>query len=135
MKPEEMRDLIRYRMEQAEGALGDVHVLIRNLCTPISIINRSYYAMLYAALAVLQTIGKTPSKHSGALSVFDTEFVLSGRMSKHLGRSLHDVFELRSRTDYRVVPDLQFDDAVDASRKASEFVQAVRVYLAGNEWL
>jgi uncharacterized protein (UPF0332 family) len=36
--------------------------------------------MFYAVLALLQKVGKVPRKHSGAISLFDTEFVRKGRL-------------------------------------------------------
>jgi uncharacterized protein (UPF0332 family) len=39
-------------------------------------VNRAYYAMFYAVLALLQRIGRVPSRHAGVISLFDTEFVL-----------------------------------------------------------
>ena len=49
-----------------------------------SIVNRSYYAMFYCVLALLQTINKTPRKHQGAISFFDREFVHRRLLSKEL---------------------------------------------------
>ena len=78
MKPKEIETLIKYRLEQAQAALDDAKYLIDGKRSPQSIINRSYYAMFYAALALLQSISKAPSKHSGVISHFDTEFVMKG---------------------------------------------------------
>ena len=63
MKPEETEVLINYRLEQAEAALDDAKYLLEGQRSPQGIINRSYYAMFYAAIALLQKIGKIPSKH------------------------------------------------------------------------
>jgi len=41
--------------------------------------------MFYAVLALLQKIGKVPRKHSGAISLFDTELVLKGEPLTRLG--------------------------------------------------
>jgi uncharacterized protein (UPF0332 family) len=38
-------------------------------------VSRAYYAMFYAALALLTSLGKGASKHSGALALFDQLFV------------------------------------------------------------
>ncbi len=74
MKSVEIETLIRYRLEQAQAALDDAKYLIDGNRSPQSIVNRSYYAMFYAALALLQKICKAPSKHSGVISFFDKEF-------------------------------------------------------------
>lgn len=77
MKEDEIQTLIQYRLEQAETALDDARFLLEGRRSPQSIVNRAYYAMFYAALALLQKIGKIPSKHIGVISLFDTEFVMT----------------------------------------------------------
>ena len=95
MKPKEIETLIKYRLEQAHAALDDAKYLIDGNRSAQSIVNRSYYAMFYAALALLQNISKAPSKHSGVISLFDTEFVMKGIFSKELSKHFHKAFELR----------------------------------------
>jgi len=65
VKSKEIEILIQHRLEQAQEALDDAKYLIDGNRSPQSIINRSYYAMFYASLALLQQISKTPSRHSG----------------------------------------------------------------------
>ena len=57
MKEEEIKNLIKYRLEQAETALGDARFLLEGDRSSQGIVNRAYYAMFYAALALLQKIG------------------------------------------------------------------------------
>jgi len=103
MKEEEAAQLIKYRLEQAYTALDDARFLLDGKRSPQSIINRSYYAMFYAALAMLQTTGKVPSKHSGVISLFDTELVLKGVFPRELSQDFHNAFEVRQVSDYRVI--------------------------------
>lgn len=135
MKNDEIVVLIRYRMEQAEESLKDAKVLLDAGRSPRSIINRSYYAMFYAVLALLQKIGKVPRKHSGAISLFDTEFVLKGIFPKELSKDLHDIFNLRQVSDYQVIERVTSEDAETALERAEGFVEAVAKYLMpdGNE--
>ena len=56
-----------------------------------------------AALALLQKIGKVPSKHAGVISRFDTEFALKGVFPKEFSRDFHKAFELRRVADYKVI--------------------------------
>lgn len=53
MKSEEIDQLITYRLEQAEVSLEDARFLLNGNRSPQSIVNRSYYAMFYASLALL----------------------------------------------------------------------------------
>jgi uncharacterized protein (UPF0332 family) len=81
MNPEHVAKLVEYRLEQARAAIEDAQFLLDGKRTPVAIINRAYYAMFYAVLALLQTIGKTPSRHTGVISLFDTEFMVESHAS------------------------------------------------------
>ena len=100
MKSDEIQILIKYRLEQAQTALDDAKYMIDGNRSPQSIVNRSYYAMFYAVLALLQKISKVPSKHSGVISLFDKEFVKKGVFAKDLSKDFHKAFELRQTVDY-----------------------------------
>lgn len=97
--------------------------------SPQSIINRSYYAMFYATLALLQNIGKAPSKHAGVISLFDTEFVIKGMFSRELSKDFHQAFELRQESDYKVMVACSPEKAQDIWERAARFVDAVVEYL------
>jgi uncharacterized protein (UPF0332 family) len=128
MKDDEILILIQYRIKQAEESL-DAKALLDGGRSPRSIINRSYYAMFYAVLALLQKIGKVPRKHSGAISLFDTELVLKGLFSKELSKDLHDIFNLRQVSDYQVIETVTSEDAETALKRAEGFVEAIRKHL------
>jgi uncharacterized protein (UPF0332 family) len=85
--------------------------------------------MFYAVLALLQTIGKIPAKHSGLISLFDTEFVIKGIFGKNLSKDLHRVFEMRQEADYQSTNLLSFEDAQDFLDRANGFVNSIAEYL------
>lgn len=130
MNPEHNSDLIAHRLKQAQTALDDAKYLLDGNRSPQSVINRSYYAMFYAALALLQKIGKIPSKHTGVISLFDTEFVMREVLPKQLSKDFHRAFELRQVSDYKVSDSLSPAMAAQLWKKASEFVDAVCRYLS-----
>jgi uncharacterized protein (UPF0332 family) len=129
MKEEDISTLIRYRLEQAQTALDDGRFLLDGGRSPQSVINRAYYAMFYAVLALLQRIGKVPSKHIGAISIFDTEFVMKGIFPKGLSRDFHKAFELRQVLDYKTFEAISRDKTGEILDKATQFVAAVKKYL------
>ena len=131
MKPEEIDILIKYRLEQAQAALDDAKYLFDGNRSPQSIVNRSYYAMFYAALALLQKISKVPSKHSGVISLFDKEFVMKGIFTKDLSKDFHKAFELRQTIDYKIIKPITLDRAKESWNKAVYFVQDIERYLLG----
>lgn len=129
MKREEITTLIKYRMEQAQIALADAQFLLDGNRSQQSIINRLYYAMFYAALALMQNIGRTPSKHAGVISLFDTEFASKEIFSKELSRDFHKAFEMRQVTDYKIIEPISQDKAKEMLMKAHRFVEAVQNYI------
>jgi hypothetical protein len=65
-----LRDLLRYRMRQADDSLREAGIL-RDADAQRGAVNRAYYAMFYALLALLATKQLGTSRHSGAISLFD----------------------------------------------------------------
>lgn len=128
MKQEDKNIIVSYRLEQAQIALDDAIYLNAGGRSPQSIVNRCYYAMFYAALALLQDIGKAPTKHSGIISLFDTEYVLKGIFPRELSKNLHKAFELRQSSDYKVRPVLSEEQVKEEIDNASRFVEAVKSY-------
>ena len=131
MKPQEIEILIKYRLEQAKATLDDAKYLLDGNRSPQSIVNRSYYAMFYAALALLQKISKVPSKHSGVISLFDKEFVMKGIFTKDLSKDFHKAFELRQTVDYKIIKPITLDRAKETWNKAVYFVKDIERYLSG----
>lgn len=84
--------------------------------------------MFYATLALLQDIGKAPSKHSGIISLFDTEYVMKGIFPRDLSKDLYKAFELRQLSDYKVRPTMPEEQVNEEIDKASRFVEAVKSY-------
>ena len=85
--------------------------------------------MFYALLALLATRGLGTSRHSGALALFDREFVRTGVFPRELSRSLHLAFDRRQTHDYGEM--IQIDDQIaeEAVAAAAIFVTAIESYL------
>ena len=125
MTDNDLQVLTKYRMEQAHAALEEADILLSQGKTTFGLVNRSYYAMFYAVLALLQRIGKAPRKHSGALALFDLEFVKKGVFPKVLSQHLHHAFESRQVSDYQTVAPVSREDAEEILKNAKVFVQAI----------
>lgn len=123
--------LIRYRMDQAQSALKDALFLRENSDTTLGAVNRAYYAMFYAVLALLQKIEKVPRKHSGAIALFDSEFVKKGIFTKESSGFLHQAFASRQDSDYRAIEPISSEKTDEMIRNASDFVQTIEAYLKG----
>jgi len=85
-------------------------------------VSRAYYAMFYAATAVLGSRGQWRSKHQGLIAAFGQFLVKPGLVEPRYGRILHDTFEARLDSDYAPHPDLNEASAQQLMTNADEFV-------------
>ena len=81
MSHQQLTSLIQCRLSQAQETLREAKILLEQSAYRGSI-NRSYYAMFYAAVGLLGTQGLGTSKHSGVISLLDREFVKKGLSQK-----------------------------------------------------
>jgi uncharacterized protein (UPF0332 family) len=124
----EKQALFTYRLKQAEETISDVEKMLQANLSPRSIINRSYYSMFYAVLALfLKTdINLKTSKHSGVISIFDKEFVHTGKIDKYYSKILHKAFDARQESDYKEFVELSAKDAAEAVKLAKEFIESIK---------
>lgn len=122
--------LIRLRLKNARETLQDAHTIYEHDGSPVSIVNCSYYAMFYAALALLVTIDRHSSKHTGVISLFDQEFVRQNRVPKELGKMLHQAFEARQEGDYKDFSKIDRGVAKEIPKSADEFVKSIEEKLS-----
>lgn len=96
-----------------------------------SVMNRLYYAMFYAVLALLQHKELGTSKHSGAIAIFDREYVRTGDFPKELSKALHRAFELRQKGDYMEDAEVILEDVDEMRPLTEQFVEHAERFLAG----
>ncbi len=97
--------------------------------------NRAYYAMFYAASALLYSLGKTYGKHSAVLAAFRQYFIKTGEFDKKWGDDYKVVMESRHTADYELYDTLEQEAVVVIVGKAREFVEEVRKWLQKRELL
>jgi uncharacterized protein (UPF0332 family) len=132
MTTDNVKALVAYRLEQADESLEAASILLdQGLIRPS--VNRAYYAMFYAVLALLAGRKKETSKHSGAISLFDREFVKTGIFPKDLSRWLHGAFDLRQRTDYETQLQVSKEESIRILTEAREFVAEVKAKILDHE--
>jgi uncharacterized protein (UPF0332 family) len=64
------------------------------------------------------------SKHIGVISIFDKEFVLTGKIDKQYSAVLHATFNLRLEGDYKDLVETSREQAARSVRDAQEFISA-----------
>lgn len=128
MMTKNIEALVKYRLEQADESLEAARVLLEKRLERQSV-NRSYYAMFYAVLALLATRKQETSKHSGAIALFDKEFVKPGMFKKDSSRWLHSAFDLRQRSDYAIEIQVTGGEAETTMEHATAFLDEVKAVL------
>ena len=124
MTPEDRLLLVRRRMRQARDTLIQAEALAGISQWP-GVVNRAYYAMFYAALALLLARGLRTRKHSGALALIDREFVRPGCCHASRPTHLRKAFSLRQDSDYDEASDITRDQAQTLLADSSTFVATV----------
>jgi len=125
----EVLELKNNRLAEAEDSIREAEVLLKEGMSMRAVMNRIYYAMFYAVLALLQEKGMGTSRHAGAISLFDREFIKKGVFDEKLSKILHRAFELRQTGDYMEQVEVTRSEVDEMLPETKEFVRKVRMYL------
>jgi uncharacterized protein (UPF0332 family) len=129
-----LADLLKYRIQQSHETLEEAKILFEKRALR-GAVNRAYYAMFYALLALLATRGLGTSKHSGAISLFDKEFVKKGTFPKEMSKSLRIAFDRRQTWDYGEMIEVDEKVVQEAIDNARFFVSEIEKHLIGSAFL
>ena len=123
--------LFRYRLGEAEETLSDARTMLANGVSTRSIVNRAYYAMFYAVIALLlaRQVEHNTSRHSGIISFFDREIIHTGLLGREFSRMLHRAFDARQESDYKEFVAVTVEEAAESVRKAEEFLDGVKTVI------
>ncbi len=98
-------------------------------------VNRAYYAIFYAASAMLLTKDLERRKHSGVISLFREHFVKAGLIEAEYSSAYGEALVTREDADYAVEIPVDLDMAETALDQARRFVRRMRGYLAEEGFL
>jgi len=94
---------------------------------------RAYYAMFYAAEALLVRQNLRFRKHGGVHAAFGEHFAKSGRLDRKYHRWILDAFDKRLQGDYGFEAVLTVEDVVQMIDHAREFLHEARRLLEAEE--
>jgi hypothetical protein len=126
--------LAKYRLKQAHETLDEAEYLFEGNKSPRSVINRVYYAMYYAVLALIIFEKFISSKHSGVLAFFNQKFIKEGIFSYEMGRWINKAFEFRQTEDYREYTKITIEQVKPYLGFAKSFIENVEGYLEKNKF-
>jgi hypothetical protein len=127
LTPEEkLNELAAYRLRQAEESLDEAAYLLAGGKSPRAVINRAYYSMFYAVLALLIYEEFASSKHTGVIAWFNRNYIKTGKFPMDPGIYFNKAFELRQRGDYREQAEPSRETVVPYLDKARDFIDRVK---------
>ncbi len=98
-------------------------------------VNRAYYAVFYAANALLITKGVSRSKHSGTIGAFRQYFVKPGLIEPEYSDIYGNLMSDRHISDYNMDMVIEAQRAEAAIQDARQFVERIETYLRREKWL
>ena len=131
---EELKLEIQQYLKRSEDAIDTVKLLIKNEKYSDAV-SKAYYAMFYAASALLRTRKLNTSKHSGVISLFGLHFVKTGLINKNHHKRFIKAFNDRDVADYRIMTEVIEEVAVQKLRDAEKFVADLKGFLISEDWL
>ncbi|RMG02173.1 MAG: HEPN domain-containing protein [Nitrospirae bacterium] len=121
---EEKITLSDLRYEKAEEMLTDASKTLEMGLYKTSV-NRSYYAALHAARALLVLKGADPVTHDGTIRIFSLDFVKNDIVPKKFIKILKSLLSMRTDVDYGDMTTVDESDAEGALKDAELFVREV----------
>ena len=122
-----MKSESRLLLSKAERAIRAAEALVQADESDFAA-GRAYYAMLYAAEALLFERGLQFRKHSAVHSAIGEQLVRRGVLDARFHRWLLDAFDVRIQADYGVDALITADEAKAVIAQAREFVlEAARI--------
>ena len=97
-----------------------------------SCVSRTYYAMFYAAEAVLLTKKLSFSSHKGVISAFGEHFVKTNIFPREMGRELNRAFGKKQIGDYEYTFVISHDEAAQMLQSGHKFVNTIIDWLTAH---
>lgn len=122
------KDDIQLYLDRAHLDLEAAKVNIREGYHAVAV-TRAYYAIFYAATALLLSKGIWRSKHSGVMATFRQHFIKPGLIEVEYSDIYGNAFDTRLDSDYDMTATMDKDIAKDTLTDARRFVARAEGYL------
>ena len=99
MASNEIRALVKYRLEQSKENLEEAEVLFENKKFK-GANNRAYYSIFHAIKAILAIEQTDFKKHSSVIAYFNKNYISKNIFSRELGKRVSESRYFREKSDY-----------------------------------
>lgn len=131
IEEEDRRNLVLYRLEQADETIQDVKLLIENDRFR-SAVNRIYYGMFYSLLALGLASEFETSKHAQLIGWFNKEFINRGFIDSKYGKIINKAFNRRTKGDYDTYVEFEKEIVIEMLEEMVDFISTIKSYLGVN---
>jgi uncharacterized protein (UPF0332 family) len=121
-------EIIRYRLDQAEDTILDVELLIQH-DRLLAAVNRIYYGIFYALLALSTKYSFETSKHAQLIGWFNKNFIHTGIFGETVGQIVNKSFNRRTKSDYDTFIDFEKENIEGMFQEMKEFIDAIKKHL------
>jgi uncharacterized protein (UPF0332 family) len=121
----EQKELAKHRFERSETALSEAMDELSRKNFRLTV-NRAYYSVFYAMRALLATIGKDSSKHSGVVSLFNQHFIKTSIVPEVSFKSIQSLMDLRHEGDYQDFAEITEEEAKGAVEMAKAIITMLK---------
>jgi uncharacterized protein (UPF0332 family) len=126
--PDRKPELIALRLHQAKETIDDVAFLIQNKRLVIAI-NRIYYGMFYALLALALQYDFKTSKHTQLIGWFNKEFIKTGKIEVRYSKIIQSAFSARTDGDYGIFMEFSCEAVQKMHEEMKEFILEIERFL------
>ncbi len=126
-----MKENAQFLLEKADSAIGAAESLLRDGYRDFSA-GRAYYAMFYAAEALLAEKELVFKKHVGVHRAFSEHFIKTGLFEQKYYQWLVALFNSRLVGDYAIRTEFENEEVKEWINEAREFLDKVRDYLTNS---
>jgi uncharacterized protein (UPF0332 family) len=127
-----MKAEVQALLQKARKSLQAAELLKREYYLDFAA-SRAYYAMFYAAEALLLDRGLSFSSHSAVIAAFGKEFARTGNLDPRFHRYLIDAQDLRNLGDYGVGPSMAAEQVEEILRWTQELLSVAEGILSARE--
>lgn len=128
---EDRIQLIELRIHQAEQAITDVEFCIENGKLSMAV-NRIYYGMFYAVLALAISNGFETSKHQQLIGWFNKQYIHTGIFPRNFSSIVKKAFEARMDADYQINQSYNSDEIGALFSDMKLFISEIKNHLSGD---
>lgn len=114
---------IKWLLERANESMHAAELMIQGSLLH-SAVSEGYYAMFYAAQALIMKKGENTSTHKGVLTRFSALYIKTGELDRSLGVALSQAFAARGKADYEIGLEISLKEAVAVVSQARYFLTA-----------